>query len=501
MIFDAVILGSGLGGLQCAYILAKRGMKVCVLEKNGIAGGCLQSFKRGGEDFDTGFHYVGALGKGQILERLFRNFGLMDLPWHQLDTDGFDQIVLDGKSYMLRNGYEDYADGLSELFPDQEKQIHSYSSFLKDVGDKITDPLLKEANGFFSVNELLSKNAWNYLESAISDPKLRDILSGNSLKLELRKDTLPLYTFAQINSSYIQSAWRLEGSGSLLTDTLIKGIESMGGEVLTSSEVTEIVEEDREAKYVLVKRSGEKECEKIYARTFISNLSPQLTLELLKESKCVKPVFRHRIDNLEQTYGFFTVNILLEKGKVPYLNRNIYCYAGGLDSVWNVSELAEQGKTRGILISQPVPGPEEGGFATHIDILAPMGFADVCQWEGTTPATRPQAYREFKARKAEECIEMASGVIPHLKESVKKIYTSSPLTYQYYTGAVRGTAYGIRKDCNNLIKTLLAPKTPIPNLFFTGQNLNLHGVLGVSITSLMTCSEVLGRETMVSFLE
>ena len=70
MRFDAVILGSGLGGLQCAYILAKNGMKVCVVEKNAALGGCLQSFRRGNDEFDTGFHYVGALGKGQILERI-----------------------------------------------------------------------------------------------------------------------------------------------------------------------------------------------------------------------------------------------------------------------------------------------------------------------------------------------------------------------------------------------------------------------------------------------
>ena len=115
MTFDAVILGSGLGGLQCAYILAKNGKKVCVVEKNGVPGGCLQSFRRGGKEFDTGFHYVGALGRGQILEKLFRYFGLMELPWHQLDTDGFDEIVLKGKSYILPNGYEGFADGISRL--------------------------------------------------------------------------------------------------------------------------------------------------------------------------------------------------------------------------------------------------------------------------------------------------------------------------------------------------------------------------------------------------
>ncbi|MBR4806175.1 MAG: FAD-dependent oxidoreductase, partial [Bacteroidales bacterium] len=99
--FDALIIGSGIGGLECAYILAKRGMKVCVVEKNPVVGGCLQSFRRGEDEFDTGFHYVGALGKGEILERLFSYFGLMELPWHQLDREGFDEVFFKERNYLL----------------------------------------------------------------------------------------------------------------------------------------------------------------------------------------------------------------------------------------------------------------------------------------------------------------------------------------------------------------------------------------------------------------
>ena len=266
-----------------------------------------------------------------------------------------------------------------------------------------------------------------------------------------------------------------------------------------SSEAVEIAEKDGKADYVLIKRG--KEPERIYSDIFISNLSPQLTLSLLKESKCVRPVFRHRIQKLEQTYGFFTVNIRLKEGKIPYRNRNYYCYAEGLDSVWDISEMAEKGLAKGKLISETVPKGPDKRWATNIDILVPMAFSQVSKWEGTTPSSRPQDYKEFKARKAEEFIAMADGCIPGLKEAVQTYYTSTPLTYQHYTGAINGTAYGIRKDCNNLLKTLLAPKTPIPNLFFSGQNLNLHGVLGVSITSLLTCSDILGKEPLVSFLE
>ena len=59
--YDVVIIGGGLGGLECGYILSKQGYSVCILEQNPQLGGCLQTFRRAGLTLDTGFHYVGAL--------------------------------------------------------------------------------------------------------------------------------------------------------------------------------------------------------------------------------------------------------------------------------------------------------------------------------------------------------------------------------------------------------------------------------------------------------
>ena len=493
MKYDAIILGSGLGGLECAFILAKSGMNVCVLEKNAALGGCLQSFRRGNDEYDTGFHYVGALGKGQILERIFSHLGLMDLPWHRLDKDGFDQVIFKDRSYLLANGYNQFARSLSAIFPECGAELENYVSFLEKVGKGIAEPILRESGGFDSLNELFEKSAYAYLCQNIGNPLLRNILSGASLKLELRKSTLPLYTFAQINSSFIQSAWRLRGRGSLIADTLAEGIRKMGGTVLTNATVTSLEEKDGTIAGATILHKGSKET--LSADLFVSDLSPQLTLDLLKESPNIRPVFRRRINRLEQTCGFFTVNIKLKEGRIPYLNRNIYCYSPDLESVWDLTG----SKVRGVLISQQVP--QSGAFASQMDILTPMDYPEVEPWKDTVPLRRGEDYLAFKAEKAEECIRMAEEIFPDLKESIQAYYTSTPLTYRDYTGAVRGTAYGIRKDCNNLTQTLLTPKTPFANLYFTGQNLNLHGILGVSLTSLLTCSEILGKEPVVPFLE
>ena len=80
MKYDVIIIGSGLGGLECANILSRQGLSVLVLERQMQPGGCMQSYKRKGTAFDTGLHYVGGLDEGQSLHSTFKYLGLLDLP-------------------------------------------------------------------------------------------------------------------------------------------------------------------------------------------------------------------------------------------------------------------------------------------------------------------------------------------------------------------------------------------------------------------------------------
>jgi all-trans-retinol 13,14-reductase len=76
---------------------------------------------------------------------------------------------------------------------------------------------------------------------------------------------------------------------------------------------------------------------------------------------------------------------------------------------------------------------------------------------------------------------------------IERSFSSTPLTYYTYNNSPYGSAYGVRKDYSNVLGTILSPKTPIPNLFLTGQSLMLHGLHGVTMTAKFTCEEVMGR--------
>ena len=141
--------------------------------------------------------------------------------------------------------------------------------------------------------------------------------------------------------------------------------------------------------------------------------------------------------------------------------------------------------------------PENGDeYAENVDIIIPMSWAAVEQWDGTKVMQRGEEYNAMKNKKTEECVDFVSKYVPQLKNAVDTIYTSTPLTYKDYVSTVEGSAYGIRKDYNNVMQTLLTPRTPIENLLLTGQSLNLHGILGVSMTSLFTTAEIVGMDTV-----
>ena len=107
---------------------------------------------------------------------------------------------------------------------------------------------------------------------------------------------------------------------------------------------------------------------------------------------------------------------------------------------------------------------------------------------------RGEDYLQFKQTKTNECLNLVQSRLPQLREAIEHVYTSTPLTYNYYTLTPEGSAYGICKDYFSPHLTLLSPRTPLQGLYLTGQNLNLHGILGTSITAVLTCRQILGNK-------
>ena len=483
MKYDAVIIGSGLGGLECAHILSKAGMSVLLLERGTQAGGCLQSYRRHGLAFDTGFHYVGGLDEGQSLHSAFRHLGLLRLPWQRLDNH-FDRVTIGNQTFSFAQGYDVFVETLTAAFPAERDALNRYADMLKQCGEQQFDALNPQTGESSVLSRLFETSAYQYLTETFHDPLLINVLCGTSLKMELRKESLPLFTFAHGNGSFIESSWRLKGDGSLIVNSLVDGIRMHGGEIICNTEVRELVEKDGKLVHAVCS-NGE-----IYeGNIFISNIHPAVTCNLVKQSSRMKKVYRSRITHLENTFGMFTVSLRIKPQTLRYFNWNQYIYKE--PDVWTFH--LKNNPVSGVLVSCRIP--EDGSkYVQQVDLLTPMNWSECEQWSHTEVDRRGEDYKAMKKRVADECITLAERFIPGLRDRITGCYTSTPLTYRNYTLTPEGSAYGLRKDFRNPMITLLSPRTPIPNLLLTGQNLMLHGLHGVTMTALFTCAEVLGKE-------
>lgn len=487
--YDAIIIGSGLGGLECAHILASEGMHVLVMERGGQPGGCMQSYRRRGLEFDTGLHYVGGLSGDQPLRRAFRMLNLLKLPWVRLDTDCFDRIHIGHESFDLAQGYDNFASRLARRFPNDADGLRQYVDMLRLSTRHQLDWLdpAKEADSMTDAGTMTAEfaiSAWRWLTERIHDPMLVNVLSGNSTRVELHKETLPLFTFAHINSSFIDSSWRLRGNGRLIVDSLVDDIKAWGGELACNTEVSALVERHGRIAEALTARG-----ERVAADLFISDIHPALTYDLIGESTVVRRSLRHRMHLLDNTYGILTVSLAIKPGCLPYAGHNEYILRR--PNVWDGFE--RERPVSGVMASYYVP-TDGSSFVRQLDLLTPVVWDECQPWSGTRPGRRGPAYEAWKRQMADECISLAATAIPGLADMVEAQYVSTPLTYRDYTLTPNGSAYGLRKDYDNALLTVLSPRTPEPNLLLTGQSLVLHGVEGVTMTALKTCAEVLGKE-------
>lgn len=480
MTYDVAVIGGGLGGLVCANVLARAGRSVLLLEQAAVLGGCLQSYRRGAggqvPTFDTGFHYVGGLGEGQSLHEAFRRLDLLSLPWQHLDADGFDSVSIEGRTFHFAEGFEAFADTLTTDFPDDGDALHRYAQLLREAAA----PIVTDTADI--LNDQCSASAWQYLEQNFHSPLLRQVLSGTSLKMELRRESLPLFSFLHTNSGFVEGSYRLCGGGQLIADRLADGIRHAGGEIVCNARVTQLVERGG-----LLAEAVCSNGEHYTAHHFISDLHPAATILLVDESQRLRPAYRRRLAAQENTCGMFTVSLTFSDGVQPYFNYNHYIYS--TPDVWNLTDTIRADSVRGVMVSCRVP--EDGSrFTRQVDLLTPMTWSECAAWKGTRPMHRSADYDEMKARRAEQCLALAATEFPALHRA-DHIFTSTPLTWHDYTLTPCGSAYGLRKDFRQPLQTMLSPRTPIPNLLLTGQSLMLHGLQGVVMTAGLTCESIL----------
>ena len=482
-----IIIGSGMGGLSCGVVLAKNGYNVTVFEKGSQIGGCLQCFSRKGARFETGMHFIGSVSQGQTLDRILRYLEIKkDIQLAELDRDRYDVICLDGNRYRFANGREAFIEQMASYFPHQREQLNHYFDLVESVAGASSLHSLRNAESDVAINtEYQLRSINEVIDSVITDPLLAKVLVGSLPLYAAERDKTPFSTHAFIMDFYNQSAYRIVGGSDQIAESMKHTIEKYGGRVLPNSKVTKIICDETHA--IGVKVNGS---EFVPADYVISDAHPMRTLELI-DSKLIRPAFRNRINSIPQTVGAFSIYLEFKEDMVPYQNYNFYGYNEG--SPWDCENYDEQSWPKGYLYMHFCQEPQPRYAKTGV-ILSYMQMKEVEPWRGTKVGHRGEDYEAFKQHKAEKLLTSVEQQFPHLRDHIKHYYTSTPLTYQDYTGTEGGSMYGIARDIHLGNACRVPHRTKIPNVLQTGQNINSHGILGVTVGTIVTCSELLTAE-------
>nr|WP_314559209.1 NAD(P)/FAD-dependent oxidoreductase [uncultured Capnocytophaga sp.] len=485
--YDVLVIGSGLSGLFSALLLAKAGKSVCVLEKNQQYGGNLQTFIRKNTLFDTGVHYIGSLAEGEVLYEYFKDVGIADcLSVERLDINGYDRICFGDTPnvmYPHAQGYENFVQQLLSYFPNEKKALEEYAHTMQSICDKFPLYRHKQAVANYDVHTL-SLKLLDFLNSITNNERLKAVLLGSNFLYGGTDEQTPLYVHALTVNSYIESAWRLTQGGSQITDLLIEKLRQYGVDLFNQTEVAAFEYTDGNTINTVISKQGGV----FKAKQIISAIDIKQLLNITGKAP-FKPSFYKRVQKLQPTVAPFSLHLILKPNKFAYLSYNIYWFKDN-QSVYQSGWYPTNDFPLSYMLS--MNPPKDGGVYTdNITLLTYMNADELHRWQdsfatNTEGNGRGSHYELFKRQRAMDLLDVVALQFPALKSCITDYYTSTPLTYRDYIGSPTGALYGYKKNANHIMESVFMPQTHIKNLYVTGQSVGMHGLVGVTISAVLT---------------
>lgn len=476
-----VIIGGGIGGLVTGALLAKEGYRVTVLEKNAIIGGGLQTFKRQGVSFPTGMHVFGGFQTDGNLRKLFAYLGVLDkISLRPMDKDASDVVtMMNGETYRLPQGKERYMAYLSERFPAEKEHIEAYINRLFELSEEEDLFYLHEASEDHQIHSEDFLGSVNQLrDQYFTDPKLKGLLGYLNPLFGDDGQTTPAYIHALLSTLHINGTFQFVGETQQLADALVGVIKDADGQVLAHEEVVNIEVENHQVSSVLTTKGH-----RFQADYYISDVHPDVLMRIIA-SQAFTTAFKTRMQSVPETISSFKVFIKFKKKAFPYQNHSHFCLSDTTD--WPQSLM---------FVTPPVAQQDE--YAETMVIIAPMEFSVVKPWENTRTSHRGAAYEQWKQKMTDKILDYMESLYPDFRNSIEFVFASSPLTIRDYYGNKEGSNYGFRKDSNDLMLSQMSVATKVKNLFLTGQNVNIHGLCGVSLTAIETAEALVGHNAIV----
>ena len=505
--YDAVVIGSGIGGLAAAAALASIGKRALVLERHTQAGGLTQTFERDGFRFSVGVHYLGGFGADGLNRRLFARLAGGRIEMAPI-AGAYDRVHFPDFNLAFTPPADALKQALRTAFPHEARGIDAYFAALAE-GSRAMGALqaTHSAPGFLAtplawikrdvIKRWVGRTTWEVVTGLVADPKLQAVLCAQWGDYGSRPADSSFGMHATVMSHYLDGAWYPVGGPASFAREFGRSIVAAGGALRTGAEVSHVHVDDGRVRAVTL-ASGEL----IDCRCVISDIGIHNTLRLLPSAEVDYQWAQDALD-LAPSAGYVGLYLGLEGDIAAHgadtANQWIY------DS-WDVNALwtdpFAQPRAPGLFVSFPSlrdPAHDPGPHKRHTaEVVALVDWSAFSQWDqseaeggmkkGAPAAARSESYQAFKALLEANLRRQFAQQFPELDRMVVVSECSTPISLATYTGAAHGAMYGLETSPRRFLSPALRPRTPIGGLFLAGQDACTPGVTGAFFGGLMAAA-------------
>jgi phytoene dehydrogenase-like protein len=502
--YDAIVIGSGLGGLSCAAAFARQGFRPLVLEKHDKPGGYATAFARpGGFVFDVSLHST-------VVDQRSGRYDL--IPGFPEITDVefvphptlFRAIFPEHDIRVAQHDPSAYMETLAGLFPQERAGIAGLFDDMTGLADDVRR--LSAARGQADMSRFpvdyphlfrfYAKTWGDMVDARLTDPKLKAIVSAQCGYYGLPPSKLASFYYAMPFMSYLtQGGFYPRGRSQDLSNAFVRYIEQHGGSVLLNTPVERILREGGAA--CGVRAAGGREYR---SRAVISNANPFDTFGRLLGDEAVLAQCQADWRQYSVSLSSFQVFLGLKEdlvGKLGITDSELFVATGydpDEDYARNLAGDVEHGGFGVSLYDNIYRGYSPAGKNT-VNVMTLQGYGPWEQYEADYFAGRKEAYRRAKEQLAAVLIRKAEEkLLPGLSAAVEVMEVGTPLTNRRYTGHHRGAIYGWDQTVNNSGGRRVGHATPVPSLYLAGAwSRPGHGYTAVMMSGLECFGEVAGH--------